>query len=279
MQKYLRAFVLTLVALWALPMVAHAKTAGGYQMKCDLGKDARQTRAVAQFEIELSPINNSCHLSISANEDRRTVFEYISTWIEVFADGTDFNGDGAPDAVVQVAATSPDYKLFVVSLGKNPGLVQTIENNYGFWLRDCQGDRRLRIWTADGAFYDSPELKDIYLYDVVVPEVIFRLEGDALIDATPECARYFDSVIARASSELTNARIAAFKAGKIHDPFRKGRIKGNVLTIVFSYLYTGRESQALQALERMWPASDRNRVWDWMRKLRSEGVLRQTTSR
>jgi len=68
--------------------------------------------------------------------------------MQVFA-GKDFAGDDEPVAIVQADDESP-YRLFVVSLGSHPGLVKTIENNYGFWLGDDCDDKHLRIGPLTG---------------------------------------------------------------------------------------------------------------------------------
>lgn len=48
-----------------------------------------------------------------------------------------------------------------------------------------------------------------------------------------------------------------------------------VLTIVLNYLYSGREAQAWQALDEMWPASDEQRVKGLILERRARGLAGQ----
>ena len=46
-----------------------------------------------------------------------------------------------------------------------------------------------------------------------------------------------------------------------------------VLEIVYSYLYSGREDEAWQTLDNMWPAADRERIKKLIIKTRATGLL------
>ncbi len=254
--------------------VSSAARAYEYQLNCDLGKGSVQNIRVGQFRIVLSSEKHLCHVAVVLAASERTVFEYRSTGIQVFA-GRDFTGDDEPDAIVQTDTTP--YRLFVVSLGSRPGLVKTIENNYGFWLRDDCDDKRIRIWTSDEAFQGDKELVNVvYHYDLMVPEIALDLRGTKLVDATPKCKLYVNEQVRLTRSWLKPGDISRFRAGKLTDDFHRGRVKGYILKIVFAYLYSGRETQAHQMLSEMWPQKDTARIWNWIVQNRSEGTLRHT---
>jgi len=45
------------------------------------------------------------------------------------------------------------------------------------------------------------------------------------------------------------------------------------LSIAFAYLYSGRDIQAHQALQKMWPPFDQERVWNLILETRHNGIL------
>ena len=47
----------------------------------------------------------------------------------------------------------------------------------------------------------------------------------------------------------------------------------NALMIVFAYLYSGREKQAHQALQDLWPPFDQERIWNLILETRHNGIL------
>lgn len=267
-----RSVVLFLLVVgFAVPSAARVYK---YQLNCDLGKGRAQNIRVGRFDIVLTPENYHCHVAV-LRRSNKTVFEYTSNGMQVFA-GKGLAGDDEPVVIVQADDVSP-YRLFVVSLGSNPGLVKTIENNYGFWLRDDCDDEHLRIWTSDEAFQGDKELVNVvYHYDLMVPEIALELHGTKLVDATPNCKAYFDEQVRLVRSLLESGDITRFRAGKITDDFHRGEVKGYVLKIVFAYLYSGRESEAHSVLSEMWPQKDTARIWNWIIEKRSEGTLRQT---
>ncbi len=46
--------------------------------------------------------------------------------------------------------------------------------------------------------------------------------------------------------------------------------------IVLAYLYSGREAQARQALQELWPPFDQERIWNLILETRHNGILRYT---
>jgi len=172
-----------------------------------------------------------------------------------------------------IQTVSSPYKLTVLSLGLHPGVLATVENGYGFWIQNGCADGRWHVWTSDSAFQNEPELVDVYHYDLLVPEVVLDVHGNKLVAVTPNCKLYFDHRIAVLRAGLTTQKIAAFRSHSIKDAFQSGEVKGKILGIVFTDLYIGQETTAHEALREMWPPEDQERVWQWMLKKRSEGVL------
>lgn len=110
----------------------------------------------------------------------------------------------------------------------------------------------------------------------MVPEVVLELRGTQVLDATPNCKAYFDEQVRLVRSWLKNDDIMRFRTGKITDDFHRGEVKGDILKMVFAYLYSGRETQAREILSEMWPQKDSDRIWNWVNQKRSGGTLRQT---
>src|ERR1035437_9011350 len=165
--------------------------------------------------VILTPTNGMSHVSV-LDVRQKSVFEYDSTGVQVFV-GVGVTTDGNPKTIIQ-ADTSPLYKLFIVSLGEHPRLLRTIENEYGFWLQDdCGG--KIRIWTSDGAFEGNPDLIDVYHYDLFTPNVVFEMQEEKLLDATPKCRLYFDKQIKSLRSRLTENDVNRFRTNQIADDF------------------------------------------------------------
>lgn len=262
-----------LVLLWFLAS-ATPSTAGvvKYQMDCNLGKGAVQTQKTKTYSVILTPLKGSCRVEV-LDAQGKSVFERDAWGMQVFV-GAGVTTDGSPNAIIQTNG-SPD-SLFVVSLGEDARLLKTIENTYGFWLRnDCGGE--IRIWTADGAFQGTPDLQDVYHKDLFTPDVVFEMRGDKLVDATADCREYFDQEIRPLKSQISEQDLENFRANQIADSFRRGQVKGYILKIAFCYLYTGREKQAKEFIDHVWPSSDSARLWQSITTLRSEGVLRNIT--
>jgi hypothetical protein len=204
--------------------------------------------------------------------NRRVVFEYHAEGIQAFI-GNNLLGDNQAGVVIQADTYHP-YRLFIVSTGAQPRLIRTIENGYGFGLQDdCDG--RTRLWTSDGAFQNDPDMKNVYHRDLFVPDVVFGLQGGELFDATQNCKAYFDEHVAFCRESLTKSDLQRFRTQQIKDEFHRGQVRGYILKIVYSLLYTGRTAEAKQALNEMWPPNDKDRVWHNIEMERSQGVLAQ----
>jgi hypothetical protein len=210
------------------------------------------------------------------DETGRVVFEHQG---DTFAmdpiSGNDLNTDGLPDIVLVEIKRTADfrYSYFIISHSVNPPLVKEIRNEYGIWFERSK-DGRILIVTADDGFNNLPDMIDIYHYDLIIPELRFSLVGRSLKDVSSEIKRPYDDAIRRARAELSQSDINAFRAGKIKDEFDSGLIKGRILTIVLSYLYSGRQREAWEELSNMWPPEDRERIQRVILDARARGSLR-----
>ncbi len=111
-----------------------------------------------------------------------------------------------------------------------------------------------------------------------MPVVLFGLEEGKLVNATPKCRNYFDKIIGKQKLSLKDGDMLGFRNGTIKDKFRAEKVRGQILSIAFSYLYTERDVEARKVFDEMWPPADRERIWNWMIERRAQGILKQINS-
>lgn len=261
----------TVLAAVCLSHSAQAATRP-YLLDCDRGKGTVKTASLNGISIQMSPAADVCRVVVT-NPSGKLLFTDTADSIQV-SPALEL-GDTDQEFVLIQTDTDP-YKLTIIRLTGEPAVVATITNRYGFWIQNDCADRRWHIWTADGAFSDDPEIKDIYHYDLIVPEVVFSLRGRKLVDVTPECKAHFDRRIARWAAKYGPRQISDFRMGRITDSFTAGQVKGAVLYRVLTQLYTGRPQLAKQTLRDEWPSGDVDRIWTWMNENRSQGMLAAT---
>jgi len=189
--------------------------------------------------------------------------------VDLDAFGADL-GFGAPVAAFQILRSDHDccveYRIY--SLNKPPHLLRTLAGGSSFSAADTDLDSQIEIWTDDAASVAGFDGLSAAELDSP-PRIILRFTRGHLQDASAEFQGDFDRVIKRLESEINPGDLSGFKLtdGKLsnthlpperlHD-LRLGKAK--VLEIVWSYLYSGREPQAWNALTEMWPAADRSRI-------------------
>ena len=188
--------------------------------------------------------------------------------------GKDLNGDGQPDAVFEGYSGGAHccWTYWIVSLGGKPGLIQKIENEAAVSFQDINKDGRIEIRTYDGAFDYFDSMAHAY---TPFPTVIFRLEGRKLKDVGSECKDVYDREITKARSKLDPSALARFRTAKNIKDSEFDETIPHVLTIVFAYLYSGREQAAWQALKEMWPADDVPRIRKKIIETRANGILKK----
>lgn len=186
--------------------------------------------------------------------------------------GADLNGDGIPDLVL--AGYSGElhccYVYTVVSLGRTPRVLHTFKTRIPM-VFEKQQDGGVLIRTGDGVFdyFMTPPA------DTVVPPIILRMRASGVEDVSAQFPEVFDQAIEKSRSELTRDALEKFHASTYRDKLFMDQVLTvhRVLTIVLNYLYSGREEQAWQNLQELWPPSDFERAKSLIIERRRRGLL------
>lgn len=180
--------------------------------------------------------------------------------------GDDIFGDGSASLVLQDFSLEPKptYRYKIVDLSEQPVILPEIEDESPFYFFQDPATHGYRIMASDGGFHNF----DGRCFDCSpFPRVVLRVSKDGLHDVSPEFAEDYDSEIALARAKIGEGEITKFIEADFHDA------RNVVLEIVFAYLYSGRETDAWQTLDQMWPAKDRQRIKTLILKTRSHGLL------
>jgi len=185
--------------------------------------------------------------------------------------GTDVNGDGKPDVVLagHTSGARCCYEYSIVSLSKPPKLVRQIRTPLPAVFQSSPTGVEIRLREAAFQYFMLPPDQ------AVTPLVVVRLEGTKLTDISAQRQAEYDEQISKAKSELSPDELEKFRQSRYNDKLFTDQLPAvkSVLTIVLSYLYSGREAQAWQALEEMWPTSDQARIKAVILERRSRGLL------
>src|SRR5260370_18123382 len=97
-------------------------------------------------------------------------------------------------------------------------------------------------------------------------------------DISAGCVDDYDEIISQNQKALTAPDLQHLRALKENpsDDEESRETIYKALTIVFAYLYSGREVQARQALQNIWPAFDQERMWKLIEETRPDGIFRDT---
>jgi hypothetical protein len=253
--------------------------AGDFQAEFPTGVSVR---VGAERLLELSA--RACDAALSW-ADRNLAVASGTSELDIDAFGVDL-GLGAPVVAFQVkkskGACCMEYKIY--SLRAPPVLLHSITGGQYFSAADTDLDGRIEIWTDDAAAVDGFE--NLRLRDLdFPPPVILRFVHGRLMDASAEFQPYFDQKIANERSKLNPQELADFKnsdgkllleaASSPGPPSHLRSVKMEVLEIVWSYLYSGREGEAWRFLGEMWPSADFDRVRAALSNARARGMLSQ----
>jgi hypothetical protein len=200
--------------------------------------------------------------------------------------GVDLGKDG-PVAAFQIKKTTAgccaSYQIY--SLEKPPRLLRTITGGSDYTASDKDLEGRVEIWTDDSAAVDG--LDGIQLaYIEYPPAVVLRFENGKLLDAGGEFPEFYDGIVGRIREQIRPGALQEFKVsdGRLQPGVsldfeslnRMRRVKIQILEIVLSYLYSGREQEAWKALEEMWPTGDIERIRREIASARAKGIHSQT---
>jgi hypothetical protein len=184
------------------------------------------------------------------------------------ATGKDINGDGKPDVVIEASTGGARCCLqyAIVSLDP-PRVLAQLHNAYPIDFKETGG--RILLATQDGAFdffqgfFEPSPRADVFL----------RFSGNKLEDVSSEFRDQYDRQIAKARQRLTQSELDQFRSAGPSP--QKAEVHAAVLTIVVEYLYSGREPQAWQAFDEMWPATTQQRVKQLILDTRARGLASQ----
>jgi len=245
------------------------KAVGSYRLKISeirtQDTDAEENRCVASVVTELGS-----QLVIARDWDL--------AWLP--AVGKDVNGDGLPDAIVEGYSGGAHccWTYWFVSLGQPPEVYLKLENERDIAI-DTSTPGHTYIRTQDGAFDYFDGLCHAC---TSFPTVILELQGEVLSDAGWSFVAEYDRDIAKARHEFEyeddGEEFAALSKYVPGLGAKYNRAKAAALTVVLAYLYSGREDQAWQALDAMWPVNDRARIKDLILNTRAQGILSQTST-
>ena len=268
-----------LITLFALPLAAMAADA---HADCPGSGHYRQVHRFAGYAVQMIPgppakskerVEFRCLGTITPPQGVRKVLARNWTLAVDPVSGSDVNGDGKPEAVFDGHTSGANccYEYWVASLSKPPKLLREIRSPLQAVFQKTSGGVEIRI--PDAAFQSfmlPPE-------DVVTPLMILKLDGDTLIDISPQHQQQYDEQIAKARSEIAPAVLEKFRQSRYNDKLFTDQLPTvkRVLTVVLDYLYSGREAQAWQALGEMWPQSDQARIKAIIMERRSRGMLSQ----
>ncbi|MGA8012084.1 MAG: hypothetical protein WB949_06640 [Candidatus Acidiferrales bacterium] len=191
--------------------------------------------------------------------------------------GRDINGDGEPDLVFVGYSGGAHccWTYWIVSLGGRPGLIKKIENERTAEFKPTGPNGRIEVWTFDGAF---DYFDDFSHAETVFPDVVLRIEGHSVRDVSADHRDFFDHAISNTRARLTPEVVQKSKSFAVHSSEIRS-YEGDVLKIVFAYLYGGRPREAWRALDDYWPEHDVQHIKQVILHDRAYGVLRYVTLR
>jgi len=247
---------------------------------CPSSDNYQQPRRFGGYSVQLVPgrapqgkqrVEFRCLGAITPPQGIRKVIAKDWTLTVDPISGTDINGDGEPEVIFDghTSGARCCYEYWIASLTKPPKLVKEIRSQLPVTFQNSQDGVEIRV----------PEAAFLYFMltaeQAVTPLVILRLDGTALKDVSAQHPQEYDEQIAKAKQELSAADAEKFRNSRYNDKLFTDQLSTVklVLTIVLNYLYSGREAQAWQALQDMWPPTDQARVKAVILERRARGVL------
>ena len=263
------------IAISSMLMVPDS-SCGKTKMLCSEG-EGQARKKVAGFQLVITPLpderipsESECQAEV-IDPKNNVIFDVNDTSFSIAFTGRDVNG--APHLVLESYSGGAHccWTYYIISLGSKPGMLLKLENNRDVsFYKNKNG--RIDLATLDGAFDYFDEVCHACS---PFPLVYLRLDGSNLIDISPEYIQEYDEIIRDSQRGLTaeqRQRLKTLKE-KPSDDEPVERARYHALTIVLAYLYSGREKQAHQALQELWPPFDQERIWNSILETRRNGIL------
>lgn len=240
--------------------------------------EGRLERSLGAYNVRLEPTKGEhaedlCRGVVSETTGKE-VFSVSEVGLAIDGiTGSSVSNDGIKSVVLDGFSGGAHccWTYWIVALGAQPKLIKEIRNQTGIAF-ERQPDGRVLLHTADGAFDYFDDLPHAF---APMPSVYLQLQGNGLHDVSAQFAPEYDKRIAEARQSLTAERINTFRAAQQSASASDEQLetKAQVLSIVLSYLYSGRDQQAWDALDEMWPAADRDRIVKLIVETRARGIL------
>lgn len=233
-------------------------------------------------QVEFTPtknedfvFGNACQAVVRDSAQNVVFSEEDFSFSLTMAD-SDVNGDGVPDLVLESYSGGAHccWTYYIISLGAKPHLIKQFDNERGVSFVHNAKNGRIDIVTQDGTFdYFDEQCHACTAF----PVVYLRLEGDKFVDVGSEHLADYDEIIAKSQQSLSSEERQSLRSakGSPYETETASDATAKVLSIVFAYLYSGREAQARQALGELWPPFDQERIWKLIVETRQRGVLSQ----
>jgi hypothetical protein len=265
--------VLIAIALWASS--AFAGEQADRKNLCDRrsgGKTVLTTYGSLTLAVqEPRTDGDACSFKITTSSDEELAHDDFADYIPQ-PDYVDLDGDGAPELVVVAGSYgSGGYAdSYVFSQTPRPRLIRAVREACPFQV--VKGAQAVALLTCELDFGSFDGLCNACSPR---PAVYLRVEQGVLRDHSSDFASAYDSHISEQRKLLKPADLQAFLKSRSQDDalFERSDARALVLSIAIDYIYSGREAQARETLETMWPAWDRERVWADIINTRSVGVL------
>jgi hypothetical protein len=282
----------TLVVVLAL--IAFSSSAAALDRGCAQGVGGWTENLWDGFKIEIAAAPEGAPAQCRAalkSADGKVVFEVTGAEAMVNAiSGSDVNGDGKPDVVIETHRTAGQccYTYSILTPGENPPLVRQITTTPPLVFEDRDNDGKVEIATHDFAFVGIEGLGES---DSPRPLVVFRLRGNTLYNVSPAYWPEYQREVEAAKNSLShngqelligrnNSGGTSMGGGggkpKELSPGEEKQLldaKGAVLTMVVNYLYGGHGEEGWKAIREMWTDRDKERIRQAILLSRSRGVL------
>jgi hypothetical protein len=253
------------------------------------GSNPIVSRKIGRYTVRLNADSaHNCKLSVIDGDSGHDVFNLTAPGLggQITIDkesGDPISGGKVPVLKLMTVSHNPEpfYELRYIfaSLGEKFEVLKDIRNHFAVHAERLNKDGPIYLVTWDGVLYRFL-LDELQSSPFFYPEVILRLDGHSLLNSSGCFRDRYDKDIAyNGRQHLTTRKVEQF----LNAPPAKRNTDANILTtkgyillVIADYLYSGREAQAWQALNEMWPANDRERIKAALLHAYQTGILAQT---